>query len=347
LLMSKGAHFEKSNFDTLKLMPPYPLPSHEENAMVNPSIEAVDLTKCYNSFCALSDLSLRLEGAKCVGFLGPNGAGKTTALKILTGLIRPTKGKALINGIDVQEDKKAALSTCGALIETPEIYPALSVKEALMMVAEIRGVPSAARKDAVMKAISEVKMEEWIDMKCGKLSKGMKQRVNLAAALISDPMIMLLDEPSSGLDPRGMAEVREIVKGLKKKDRLIFMSSHLLSEVTEICDEVAILDHGRLLAYDTLERLTSALSVGNARECEASFSRDLSSDALKEIGSTEGVLGLKLVEPRRLILSFEGGNEAQERILAKIAGLGVGLIAFKSSSSALEETYLRLVKDSR
>lgn len=323
------------------------MPSYEESAMTDPSIQAVELTKCYNSFCALSGLNLRLEGAKCVGFLGPNGAGKTTALKMLTGMVRPTRGKALINGIDVQEDKKAALSTCGALIETPEIYPALSVKEALMMVAEIRGVPSTVRKDAVMKAIAEVKMEEWIDTKCGKLSKGMKQRVNLAAALVSDPIIMLLDEPSSGLDPRGMAEVREIVKGLKKKDRLIFMSSHLLGEVTEICDEVAILDHGKLLAYDKLERLTSALAVGNTKECEASFSRDLGSDALKEIASIEGVTGLELVEPRRLILRLEGGNEAQERALAKIAGLGVGLIAFRPSSSALEETYLRLVKDSR
>lgn len=315
--------------------------------MTDPSIQAVGLTKCYNSFCALSELSLRLEGAKCVGFLGPNGAGKTTALKTLTGMIRPTKGKALINGIDVQKDKKAALSTCGSLIETPELYPALSVKESLTMVAEIRGLPSSIRKDAVMKAIMEVKMEEWIDMKCGKLSKGMKQRVNLAAALISDPTIMLLDEPSSGLDPRGMAEVREIVKGLKKKDRLIFMSSHLLSEVTEICDEVAILDHGKLLAYDTLERLTSSLSAGNARECEASFSRGLSSDVLKEIGSIEGVMGLEPVEPKRLILRLEGGNEAQERVLAKIAGMRIGLIAFRSSSSALEETYLRLVKSSR
>ncbi|MEJ5293373.1 MAG: ABC transporter ATP-binding protein [Candidatus Methanosuratincola sp.] len=315
--------------------------------MADPSIEAVELTKCYNSFCALSDLTLRIEGTKCVGFLGPNGAGKTTALKILTGMIRPTKGRALINGVDVQKDKKAALSTCGALIETPEIYPALSVKEALMMVAEIRGIPSAIRKDTVAKAIAEVKMEEWMDRKFGKLSKGMKQRVNLAAALLSDPIIMLLDEPSSGLDPRGMAEVREIVKGLKNKNRLIFMSSHILSEVTEICDEIAILDHGKLLAYDTLERLTSPLLEGNIRACEALFSKDLSEDVLKEIGSIDGVLGLDLVESRRLILRLEGGNEVQERVLAKMAGLGVGLIAFRPLYSALEETYLRLVKDSR
>lgn len=315
--------------------------------MVEPSLQAVDLTKHYNSFCALCELNLRLEGAKCVGFLGPNGAGKTTTLKIFTGMIRPTKGKALINGIDVQEDKKAALSSCGVLVETPEIYPALTVKEALMMIAEIRGIPPSIRKDALMNAIAEVKMEEWIDMKCGKLSKGMKQRVNLAAALLPDPMIMLLDEPSSGLDPRGMAEVRDIIKGLKKKNRLIFMSSHLLSEVTEICDEVAIIDHGKLLEYGPIDSLTGMLSEGKARVCEAIFSRDLSEEGLREIRAIDGIAGLELADPKKLILRLEGGIVAQERVLARIAGLGIGLIGFRTASSALEEAYLRLVKDSR
>lgn len=315
--------------------------------MSGPSIEAMELTKHYNSFTALSELNLRIVGAKCVGFLGPNGAGKTTTLKIFTGMIRPTEGKALINGIDVLEDKKNALVPCGVLIETPEIYPSLSVREALSMLAELRGIPSHERKERVLNAVSEVKMEEWIDKKAGKLSKGMKQRVNLAAALLSDPEILLLDEPSTGLDPRGMAEVREIVKGMKRKNRLIFMSSHLLNEVTEICDEVAIIDHGRLLAYDTMENLTSVLSEGKDRMCEAIFSKDLSEEGVREIGSIEGVSGVEQTDPKRLLLRLDGGNEIQERVLARIAALGLGLIGFRSSSSALEETYLRLVKGSR
>lgn len=228
--------------------------------MTDASIEALNLTKTYGSFTALSDLNIRMDGAKCVGFLGPNGAGKTTTLKIFTDLVKPTKGSALINGIDVHEDKKKALAECSALIETPEIYPSMTVREALNLVADLRGVPKSERKDQVESVVAEVKMEEWIDKKVGKFSKGMKQRINIASTLIGNPSIILLDEPTSGLDPRGMAEVREIVKSLKKKDRLIFMSSHLLNEVADVCDEVAMIDHGKLLAYGTLEEVTSKFS---------------------------------------------------------------------------------------
>ncbi|MDI9644885.1 MAG: ABC transporter ATP-binding protein [Candidatus Verstraetearchaeota archaeon] len=313
--------------------------------MSSPSIETIGLTKHYNSFVALSDLNLRLDGSKCVGFLGPNGAGKTTTLKILTALIQPSAGTAMINGVDIMKDKKGALAQCGVLVETPEIYPSLKVGEALSMLAELKGVPRSLLKDEVYRVLSEVKMEEWIDSKAGKLSKGMKQRVNLAAALISDPIILILDEPSTGLDPRGMAEVRNVVKGLKKKNRLIFMSSHLLSEVTEICDEVAIIDRGRLVAYDTIENLTSTL-MGKTKICEAVFSKEVGEEDVKKVNLIEGVTKVERAEPRRLLLELEGGEGVQEDVLAKIAALRVGLIGFKPHSSALEETYLRLVKGS-
>ncbi|HWY28700.1 MAG TPA: ABC transporter ATP-binding protein, partial [Candidatus Sulfotelmatobacter sp.] len=205
-----------------------------------PSIEAVNLSKRYGSFSALSNLNLKIEGSKCVGFLGPNGAGKTTTLKLFTDMIRASEGKALINGISVHENKKKALASVGSLIESPEIYPALTPREALSMVAEIRGMPRSERKRKIEDVVAEVKMEEWLDKKVGKFSKGMKQRINISAALLSEPEILLLDEPSTGLDPRGMSEVREIVKSLKQKNRLIFMSSHLLNEVSDICDEVAM-----------------------------------------------------------------------------------------------------------
>ena len=217
--------------------------------MTNPSLEAVHLSKTYGSFHALSDLNLKIEGSKCVGFLGPDGAGKTTTLKIFTDLIRPSTGQALINGANVHTQKKTALASVGTLIETPEIYPSLTPREALRMVAELRGVPVAERNKRIDEVIAEVRMEEWSDKRVGKFSKGMKQRICIASALLSDPTIVLLDEPSTGLDPRGMSEVRDIVKALKKENRLIFMSSHILSEVSEICDEVAMIDHGKLLVY--------------------------------------------------------------------------------------------------
>src|SRR5271157_6296016 len=130
------------------------------------------------------------------------------------------------------------------------------------MIAEIRGVPHAERRKRVEEALQEVHMEEWIDKRVGKFSKGMKQRVCIASALLGDPTVLLLDEPTNGLDPRGMSEVRDIVKSLKSKSRLIFMSSHLLSEVSEVCDEVAMIDHGKLIVYDTISNVTAKFSGG-------------------------------------------------------------------------------------
>ena len=187
-----------------------------------PSIEAINLTKQYGAFKAVSDLNLKIEGAKCVGFLGPNGAGKTTTLKMFTDLIRPSSGHALINGINVHTSKKAALASVASLIETPEIYPSLTPREALTMIAELRGVPPAETKKRIEEAVLEVHMDEWIDKRVGRFSKGMKQRICIASTLLSDPRILLLDEPTTGLDPRGMSEVRDIVKSLKGKTEIDF-----------------------------------------------------------------------------------------------------------------------------
>ncbi len=142
--------------------------------MNDPSIEAANLSKRYGSFPALSNLSLKIEGSKCVGFLGPNGAGKTTTLKIFTDMIRASGGKALINGVDVHLNKKKALDSVGALIESPEIYPSLTPREALSMVSDIRGLPRGEKRTKIEEAVAEVKMEEWLDKKVGKFSKGMK-----------------------------------------------------------------------------------------------------------------------------------------------------------------------------
>jgi len=308
-----------------------------------PSIEAVNLSKRYGSFAAISNLNLKIEGAKCVGFLGPNGAGKTTTLKLFTDLIRPSAGEALINGVNVHTDKKRALDSVGALIEIPEIYPALTPREALMMIAEIRGVPRSERNKRIEEAVSDVRMEEWIDRRIGKFSKGMKQRICVASAILSDPCVLLLDEPTTGLDPRGMTEVRDIIKSLKDKRRLIFMSSHILSEVADVCDEVAMIDHGKLIVYDTISNVTAKVS-GGENVVEVGLRRHVDKKLINKIAaSVPSIDTIEKSDDTTLKIRFKGGLDAQERILASIVRLKIGVVSYRPASSALEEAYLSLI----
>jgi len=309
-----------------------------------PSIEASNLSKNYGSFAAVSNLNLKLEGAKCVGFLGPNGAGKTTALKMFTDLIRPSSGEALINGVNVHKQKKKALESVGTLIEMPEIYPALTPREALTMIAEIRGVPKTERKRRVEEAVSEVRMGEWIDKRVGKFSKGMKQRICVASAILSDPSIVLLDEPTTGLDPRGMSEVRDIIKSLKNKKRLIFMSSHLLSEVSDVCDEVAIIDHGKLIVYDTLSNVTAKVS-GGENLVEIGLRNTVDVELVNKIAAKlPYIVKAEKSDGNTFRIEFSGGLDIQERILADLVKMKIGIVSYRPSSSALEGAYLSLVK---
>jgi ABC-2 type transport system ATP-binding protein len=308
-----------------------------------PSLEAVNLTKQYGTFTALSNLNLKIEGTKCVGFLGPNGSGKTTTLKMFTDLIRPSKGEAMINGVNVHTQKKKALASVGTLIETPEIYPSLTPREALTMIAEIRGVPREERKKQVEEVVAEVRMEEWIDKRVGKFSKGMKQRICIASALLDNPMIVLLDEPTTGLDPRGMSEVRDIIKSLKGKDRLIFMSSHILSEVSDVCDEVAMINHGKLIVYDTLPKVTARFSGGN-NVVEVGLMHPVDSKIVtKTIAAFPDVVCAEKIDDKNLKISFNGGLDVQERLLSDIVKLNIGVVSYKAASSELEEVYLKLI----
>jgi ABC-2 type transport system ATP-binding protein len=311
-----------------------------------PSIEAVNLTKKYGSFTAVSNLNLKIEGTKCIGFLGPNGSGKTTALKMFTDLIRPSSGQALINGINAHSDKKQALASVGTLIETPEIYPALTPREALRWIAEIRGIPTEERNKRIEEVVAEVQMSGWIDNRVGKFSKGMKQRICIAAALISNPEVVLLDEPTTGLDPRGMSEVRDIIKTLKGKNRLIFMSSHILNEVADVCDEVAMIDHGKLILYDTLPNVIAKFSGVNIVEVE--LLQPAEPQALEQIkANLPNVESVNRLADKCFRIRFSGGLDTQATILAGLVKMGMTVIGYKAASSELEEAYLNLIKDTK
>ena len=289
----------------------------------------------------MSDLNLKIQGTKCVGFLGPNGAGKTTTMKMFTGLIRASSGNTMINGVDVAKDKKAALASCASLIETPEIYPSLTPKEALTMLCEIRGVPREERNKRIDDALASVKMQEWEEKKVGSFSKGMKQRVNVASTLLSDPDVIILDEPSTGLDPRGMSEVRDVVRSLG--NRLVFMSSHLLAEVTEVCQEVALIDHGKLIVYDTIENVTSRFA-GSTGTVEIGFARPVDLQTGTTISNLEGVTSYSRLNERRMLLKFDPKVISQDKLFERIAGLKAGAQTFEPKAG-LEDAYLSLVKE--
>jgi ABC-2 type transport system ATP-binding protein len=213
-----------------------------------------NLSKYYNKFLALDNLSLRVEENENVGLLGPNGAGKSTTLKILCGLIRPSSGAVYIDGINVAEKPEQALSRIGAIVETPEFYPFLTPQETLSYFGRLRGMRGDGLRHRIKEVIDLVRLEEWVTVKIEKFSRGMKQRLAVAQALLHDPPILILDEPGLGLDPRGVVEFREIIAGMGKEKTVLF-ASHQLVEVTQICSQVAIIDHGKLLAYDSIAEL--------------------------------------------------------------------------------------------
>ncbi|HUT97030.1 MAG TPA: ABC transporter ATP-binding protein [Dehalococcoidales bacterium] len=218
------------------------------------SIVIENLTKYYNKFLALNDLSLSIPANENVGLLGPNGAGKSTTLKILCGLIRASSGTAYIDGVNVAEKPEEALSRIGVIVETPEFYGFLTPEETLGYLGRLRGMGGDKLKQRIKEVIKLVRLEDWGKVKIEKFSRGMKQRLALAQTLLHDPPVLILDEPGLGLDPRGVVEFREIIEKAGK-EKTIFFASHQLVEVSQVCTQVAIIDHGRLLAYDSIAEL--------------------------------------------------------------------------------------------
>jgi len=258
--------------------------------MLGDPIVIQGLTKDFDGFRAVDDLSLTVRQGSFLGFLGPNGAGKTTTIKILTNLLSASGGSASLNGIDVVQHPKEALAQVGAVVETPEFYPYLTPNETLAYLGEIRGMSKEDISRRTKEVLETVKMTEWADKRIGKFSKGMKQRVAIAQAMLHEPSVIILDEPTSGLDPRGMYEVREILSELKKQDYTIFMSSHLLNEVQEVCSDVALINRGRLLKTGSVEELLEQASV---KRIEVLTIQHMSGELLNSISKIEGVQELR------------------------------------------------------
>jgi len=294
------------------------------------------LTKSYGAAApVLDDVSFDLRGSGAFGYLGPNGAGKTTTLKLLVGLLRPTRGRALINGCDPMQDRKRALWNVGAVIETPEPYPTWTVFDALNAVGELRGLDSEGIDAEIDRCITALRIPP-LHRTMGSLSKGQRQRVVLAGALIGDPTVLLLDEPTSGLDPEERVLVRGLLRELKR-DHLILLSSHQMVEVADICDELLILHDGRLLLQEKIAAVDARI---RSRQIDVDFADPVDPAALthlRELGADVAPL-----TDRRMRLTFDGSPELRARLLAECQRLGT-VVRFTSATLALEEAYLEAV----
>lgn len=226
-------------------------------------IEVQDLVKRYGGYLAVDHLSFSAEKGKIYGFLGPNGAGKSTTMNIMTGCLAPTSGTVIVDGMDLQQEPEKVKQRIGYLPELPPLYPEMTVREYLTFAAKLKKVPRLEQLQQVVQAMNKTGLLEEQDHLIRTLSKGYRQRVGLAATLLGNPDVVILDEPTVGLDPRQILEIRDLIRSLRE-EHVVILSSHILSEVSAVCDYIFILSHGKLVASDTPENLEAQMHAGGA-----------------------------------------------------------------------------------
>ena len=306
-------------------------------------IEVSGVTKKFGRVTAVRDLSFRVEKGEVLGFLGPNGAGKTTTMRILTGFIPPTAGTATVSGCDVLKEPLKAKSRVGYLPENPPIYPEMSVRNYLDFVARIKGVEPKQRSSRVAQAIERTSLGEVTENLTGKLSKGFRQRVGLAQALVHDPEVLILDEPTTGLDPQQINETRELIRKLAG-DHTIILSTHILPEVAMTCDRVAIISGGQLVAQGTAESLTERYRKGTSLEVTvAGPENDVRSTLLVIPGVIEVVSRLARNETFAYRLQVAEGADVRREVASSLIANGYGLLELRQAGLSLEEVYLRVI----
>jgi ABC-2 type transport system ATP-binding protein len=296
------------------------------------------LVKSFGSFTAVNGISMTVKKGEYMGLLGPNGAGKSTMLKVITGMLRATSGSATVNGIDCSDHRKA-MEAVGCVVETPECYHNFTPTEILNYVGRLRGIKGAELRVRTKDVLDQVRMWEWKDKPIGQYSKGMKQRIALAQALLPDPEILLLDEPTSGLDPRGMVEVREILKGLKDGNRSLLVSTHMLNEVSEVCDSVTLIRRGQKIMGGTVRELVKK-STG-AATVEVCVKNDITKEFMDDLRIFDGVAAAEFVNEYTFTARFSGTDD-REGLVELVRRHGLGLLSLNQKGSDLESLYLSM-----
>ena len=303
-------------------------------------IEVNDLTKYYGQKRAISNVSFKVKKGEILGMLGPNAAGKTTAMRILTCYMPPTAGSATVGGYDIFDQSMQVRQITGYLPENPPLYTELTVKDYLMFVAKIKGVEKDKTKAEIDTVIEKASIGEVRNRVIGKLSKGFKQRVGLAQCLLNNPQVVILDEPTVGLDPKQIIEIRELIKNLKG-DHTVILSSHILPEVEQTCERVVIISEGEVVAEDTPENLTARMKGGERVLLELEGDEKQVKEVFKTFSDVTAVK-VKKTAGGLLKVEVESKKDLRKDYAQALIGKKIGLLEMQSDKVTLEDIFLHL-----
>lgn len=308
-------------------------------------IEVKNLVKRYGTKCAVDDVSFTIRRGEILGFLGPNGAGKSTTMNIITGYLSSTEGSVTIDGVDVLDDPIAAKKKIGFLPEQPPLYLDMTVRDYLNFVCDLKSV-NKDRKKHVAEICKVVKIDNVYNRIIKNLSKGYRQRVGIAQAMVGNPEVLILDEPTVGLDPHQIIEIRNLIKDLGKNHTVI-LSSHILPEVQAVCDRVIVINKGRLVADDTPDRLSKQLSSDHRLILRIDGPERDTYNVLTKIGGVAKVEQLGEKEPgtRDYIVEAENGVDIRRAIFTRLADRGYPILSMRSSEMTLEDIFLQLTDE--
>ena len=307
-------------------------------------IQVENVTKKYGSFVAVNKINFEIEEGEIVGFLGPNGAGKSTTMNMITGFIEPTSGRIIVDGYDISKKPRKAKRQIGYMPEGVPLYSDLTVKEFVTYMAELKGIPSKERKEKVKKVLDDTGLTEVSNKLTKNLSRGYKQRVSMAGALVGDPKVIILDEPTVGLDPKQVTEIRSLIKELGKEHTVI-LSSHILSEVSQICNRVIIINKGEIIAIDTPENLENKVVNGNSVYVTVEDSENKMENMKEKL---EKVKEIKLVcenedKTKKYIVTAENEVDIRKEIFETLAKEGITIFEMKKADATLEDAFMKLI----
>ena len=308
-------------------------------------IEVKNVTKKYGKVIAVDDISFTIKEGEIIGLLGPNGAGKSTTMNMITGFIEPTQGEIIIDGYDMMKKPKKAKKEIGYMPEGVPLYTDLTVKEFVTYMAEIKQVNKKERKEKVEKILEKTGLKDVENKLTRNLSRGYKQRVSMAGALVGEPKILILDEPTVGLDPKQITEIRNLIKELGKTHTVI-LSSHILSEVSQICNKVIIINKGKIVAIDTPENLENKVTNNNCIYVTVEDPEN-KMETMKE--KITDIKKLELVEKnedgtKQYIIEANGDIDLRKTIFSEFAKENITIFEMKKADSTLEDAFMKLIE---